>query len=144
MKYIDIKEIKDGDEFDFGEIVITEEEAIEFAQRFDPIYLHVDPQKAQKGPFGRIILSGPHPFVVFHKKKWVPMFGDSVIGGIEISSWKYYKPIFPNTLIKCKCKVEYVKKDDKKNQVLICWRYTIYDFEGDLCQVAYFLILHML
>jgi len=39
---------------------MTESEIIEFARRFDPQYMHVDPEKAREGRFGGIIASGWH------------------------------------------------------------------------------------
>ena len=44
----------------FGPIPITEAEIIEFALRYDPQPIHVDPVAAAAGPFGGLIASGWH------------------------------------------------------------------------------------
>ena len=44
-----------GGMYEFGNITLNEPEIIEFAQRFDPQDMHVDPQKAREGRFGGII-----------------------------------------------------------------------------------------
>jgi acyl dehydratase len=44
----------------FGEIVVTEGEIVEFARRYDPQSMHVDPVSAAQGPFGGLIASGWH------------------------------------------------------------------------------------
>jgi acyl dehydratase len=49
-----------GRVYEFGSITLTEPEIIEFALRFDPQDMHVDPEKAAQGRFGGIIASGWH------------------------------------------------------------------------------------
>ena len=49
-----------GSVHEFGATPVTEEEVIDFAQRFDPQSFHVDPEKAKKSIFGSIIASGWH------------------------------------------------------------------------------------
>ena len=43
---------------EFGDIVVDVAEIIEFASRYDPQAIHVDPGAAATGPFGGIIASG--------------------------------------------------------------------------------------
>jgi acyl dehydratase len=45
---------------EFGEIVVTEEEIVEFASRYDPQTMHLDPEVAARGPMGGLIASGWH------------------------------------------------------------------------------------
>ena len=45
---------------EFGDIAVTAEEIIEFAGRYDPQTMHVDPAAAARGPFGGLIASGWH------------------------------------------------------------------------------------
>ncbi|MEQ1948506.1 MAG: MaoC family dehydratase [Bryobacteraceae bacterium] len=49
-----------GDVYEFGSVVMTAPEIIEFAQRYDPQDMHVDPAKAAQGRFGGLIASGWH------------------------------------------------------------------------------------
>lgn len=49
-----------GSVFEFGQISLTAEEIIDFARRFDPQYIHTDPEAAARGPFGGLIASGWH------------------------------------------------------------------------------------
>jgi acyl dehydratase len=44
----------------FGPIHIDEAEVIEFARRYDPQPIHIDPAAAALGPFGGLIASGWH------------------------------------------------------------------------------------
>jgi acyl dehydratase len=45
---------------EFGEVRVTERDIVEFARRFDPQEMHVDPQIAARGAFGGLIASGWH------------------------------------------------------------------------------------
>ena len=49
-----------GSVYEFGSVVIEEQDIFDFAGRYDPQPFHVDPEKARKGPFGGIIASGWH------------------------------------------------------------------------------------
>lgn len=45
---------------EFGDIAVTAQEIVEFARRYDPQSMHVDPVAAAQGPFGGLIASGWH------------------------------------------------------------------------------------
>ena len=49
-----------GSVYEYGSITVTEPEIIEFAKRFDPQSMHIDPQQAAQGRYGGIIASGWH------------------------------------------------------------------------------------
>ena len=46
--------------YEYGSVVVTQEEIIGFASRYDPQSFHVDPVAAKQGPFGGLIASGWH------------------------------------------------------------------------------------
>ena len=45
---------------EFGEVVVTADEIVAFARRYDPQAMHVDPAAAAHGAFGGLIASGWH------------------------------------------------------------------------------------
>ncbi|TYB48463.1 MaoC family dehydratase [Actinomadura chibensis] len=49
-----------GATYEYGHVTLTEAEIVEFARRFDPQPIHIDPGFAATGPFGGIIASGWH------------------------------------------------------------------------------------
>ena len=49
-----------GAVYEFGSIGVSEAEIIEFASRFDPQDMHLDPDAAARGRFGGLIASGWH------------------------------------------------------------------------------------
>ena len=49
-----------GSVYEFGSIVVREEDMLDFARRYDPQAFHMDPEKAKGSPFGGLIASGWH------------------------------------------------------------------------------------
>ncbi len=49
-----------GPVYEYGPVSVSEAEIIRFAEKFDPQYIHIDPQKSLRGPFGGLISSGWH------------------------------------------------------------------------------------
>ena len=49
-----------GTVFECGHIPVSEAEIVEFARRFDPQDMHVDPEAAARGRFGGLVASGWH------------------------------------------------------------------------------------
>jgi acyl dehydratase len=47
-----------GAVYEYGSIVVTEAEIIDFARRYDPQDIHIDPDAAAHGNFGGLIASG--------------------------------------------------------------------------------------
>jgi acyl dehydratase len=51
--------------YEYGTVVMTEDEMLDFARRFDPQPIHIDRAYAATGPFGGLIASGWHTASVF-------------------------------------------------------------------------------
>ena len=49
-----------GASYDYGYVEVSEADILEFATRWDPQPIHVDPEWARTGPFGGLIASGWH------------------------------------------------------------------------------------
>lgn len=49
-----------GSVYEFGSILVTEKDILDFGQKFDPQAFHVDQDKAKKSQFGGLIASGWH------------------------------------------------------------------------------------
>ena len=50
----------EGSTFEYGAISLTANEIVEFARRYDPQPIHIDPEYAARGPFAGLIASGWH------------------------------------------------------------------------------------
>lgn len=91
------------DEFNVGDCFQTEpytvekEEIIEFAERYDPQYFHVDEEKAASGPYGGLIASGLHTLAGVWSK-WVELdvVGEDAIGGAGMEQLNWLVPVKPD------------------------------------------------
>jgi hypothetical protein len=54
------EDYKPGGVYEYGSATLTADELVDFAMRFDPQPIHIDPVYAAAGPFGGLIASGWH------------------------------------------------------------------------------------
>ena len=52
------EDYRTGESLEFGDYLITADEIVEFASRYDPQTFHLDAEAAAQGPFGGLIASG--------------------------------------------------------------------------------------
>jgi len=55
-----LDDLHPGQEMQFGSLVMTEAEILDFANRYDPQPFHTDPERAKSSIFGGLIASGLH------------------------------------------------------------------------------------
>ncbi|WP_255198481.1 MaoC/PaaZ C-terminal domain-containing protein [Halorarius litoreus] len=53
-----------GETIDCGTTTVTAEEIVAFAERYDPLGIHTDPDAAAASPFGGLVASGIHTFAL--------------------------------------------------------------------------------
>jgi acyl dehydratase len=95
MKYYE--DYERGETKQLGSFSLTEEEIVEFAEKYDPLWLHVDEERIEKeSPFGGLIASGWHSLMSCHR---LLVEGDeeeiAALGspGVEEVSWRL--PVYP-------------------------------------------------
>lgn len=81
--------------FEFGDIEVTADEIIDFARRFDPQQMHIDPEAAARGEFGGLIASGWHTAGLMMR-----LFADHYLpkGGLAspgIDELRWVRPVRP-------------------------------------------------
>jgi acyl dehydratase len=57
-----LDELSPGMSFDLGGFVLTRDEVLDFARKFDPQPFHLDDEAAKASLFGRLVASGLHTF----------------------------------------------------------------------------------
>jgi acyl dehydratase len=101
--------------YEFGSIVATEEEIIEFARRYDPQLFHVDPVAARKSEFGGLIASGWHTaalamrLLVDHYISHVASMGSPGAGEV-----RWLKPVRPGDELSIRVKVLEARRSKSK------------------------------
>lgn len=85
-----------GAVYTYGPILVTEEEVIDFATRYDPQPMHVDRDWAATGPFGGVIASGWQTvglMMRLYVDNYLSSVASMVSPGVEKISWR--RPVRP-------------------------------------------------
>ena len=94
------EDISIGEKIRTGTFDLTAEAIHEFASVYDPQFIHIDPEKAQTGPFGDIIASGWQTLSASMRLMALEKpFGDNPLIGMRIDELKFAKPVFPGTTV---------------------------------------------
>lgn len=91
---------------EFGSATVSEEEILEFAARFDPQPIHIDPEYAKTGPFEGLIASGWHTASLFMR-----MFADHYLSKVAslaspgIDELRWTAPVRPGDTLRVRATV---------------------------------------
>ena len=95
-----------GAVFEYGQIPVTEAEIVEFARRFDPQDMHVDPEAAARGRFGGLIASGWHTAAMMMR-----LFADNFLSKVAslaspgIDELRWLQPVRPGDVLRIRVTV---------------------------------------
>ncbi len=114
-KYFEDFEV--GLTFESEPTLITKEEIIDFASKYDPQSFHLDEAAAIKGPFGKLTSSG---FMTLGKS-FTQIFKTGVFDGTSMGAWgidkiRWIKPVYPGDILKTKIEVLETKRSTKNPQ----------------------------
>ncbi len=139
---IQAKDFHEGLKLTFEPFTLSKAEIIEFAKQFDPLIFHIDEEAAKKTHFKGLISSGPHIFTLKHRTQWIPIFGHSVIAGMEVNNWKFLKPVYPDQTIYGSVLIESIKKNPEKQYSVVKWRYEFKDVKQEMVQSLEMVVMH--
>jgi acyl dehydratase len=99
----------------FGPIRVEQEEIIDFARRFDPQPMHLDPEAAEKSSFGGLIASGWHTACLM-MKLFVEHFLSSVasLGSPGVDELRWIRPVRPGDDLSIRVKVLETRRSRSK------------------------------
>jgi acyl dehydratase len=92
----------EGAVFEYGSVTVDAAEIIEFARRFDPQPMHVDPEAAARGPFGGLIASGWHTAGLMMRlfvEHFLPR-GAASLGAPAIDELRWPRPVRPGDVLR--------------------------------------------
>ena len=128
--------------FDFGFMTISEQEIMDFANLFDPLDFHTNKEAAEKSMFGGLITSGPHVFFLFYKTHFVPLFKNTILAGVEVNNWKFFKPIYANVKVFCKVAITEMNVNTEKKRATVKWHFEFTNEQGEFFQVLDMTVMH--
>lgn len=123
-----------GSVLEYGAITVTEEDMIEFAERFDPQPFHVDADAAAEGPFGGLIASGWHTasvmmrLVADHYLSKVASLGSP---GVDELRWT--RPVRPGDSLRVRVSIMEARRSrSKPDRGVVRSRVEIVNQRGDV------------
>ena len=112
-----------GDRTQLGSYTITLEEIIDFAEKWDPQFIHTDVERAAKeGFFGGIIASGIQTLAIFQRLS-VQSIAQSlkVIGGAGIKDLQFRRPVFPGDTLTGTLTLTDIHHEPERNRALMVY-----------------------
>ena len=104
-----------GDGWTSREITLTEAEMIDYARKFDPQPMHVDPEAAAAGPHGAIIASGwmiaALTLTLFIEDGG---YGDTPVLGLGNDELRWSKPVRPGDTLTVRREIVELRRSGSK------------------------------
>jgi acyl dehydratase len=110
--------------------VVTRDEILDFARRYDCQPLHVDQEGARQGPFGDIIASGFMTLAVAWQL-WLDLGfqGPDGRGGIAMDNVRWPHPLMPDATVRASVRIT-EHRVTSKGYGLVTWHIELHDEEG--------------
>jgi acyl dehydratase len=122
-----------GETWTSREVTITEADIVEFARRYDPQPMHMDPAAAAKGPHGTVIASGWH-IAALTLKVFVEAggYGDTPVLGLGNDELRWNKVVRPGDRLTVKREVVELRRS-RSNPMngLVRTRITVVNQNGE-------------
>jgi len=113
------------DQFELGQTYITESKTVtrddifRFAQEYDPLYLHLDDERAEASRFGGIIASGIQVLAITTRLLvGLDLYSDDVIAGTGMDQVRFCRPVYPGDTLQATIRiVDKIAKDESAGKV---------------------------
>jgi acyl dehydratase len=130
MRYFEDYRI--GEQTDIGNHLVTKEEIIEFASKWDPQPIHIDENAAKSSIFGGIIAAGCHLVAIAIRLISLSDIGASVIAAAGWDEVRFLNPVRPGDRLSLKVEcVEAKPCKSKPDRGIIRDRFTLANQRGD-------------
>ncbi len=101
------EDMNPGASWRFGSYPVTSGEIVEFAKRYDPLPMHIDPEHARETPLGVFCASGVHTLGMTQKLLCDNLYGrTALIAGGEIRDFLMRRPVVPGDVLCVHAQVE--------------------------------------
>lgn len=125
MRYY-VEDFGVGQRFTSPAFQVTEKEIIEFAEKYDPQYYHVNAEAARNSPFGGLICCGSQSVALCWKLAYqTGMFDDLVIAGIGLDEIRWLKPVRPGDTVR----VEFFLLESRHSRTHPDWAISKFQYE---------------
>ncbi len=128
--------------FPFRTYPVEQAEIIEFAERFDPLFIHVDPVAAANGPFGGVIASGLHTMAIYQRliveAMWSQVAG---VAGRRIET-EFLRPVRAGMALTGQAEIAAVVHRPERSDAVVTVRSQITDGTKQVLSVILDAVIH--
>ena len=121
-----------GQQLEAGPYIVTQQEIVDFAGRYDPQWFHIDAEASADGPFGGLIASGWHSCAIAMR-----LVVDKVLEGSEsyaspgLKYLKWLHPLRPGDSVTLSMTVLDVRRSGKRPDLgILEWRWQLRNQES--------------
>lgn len=94
------EDVSVGSPVTLGEVSVTEQEIVAFAERYDPQPFHVDPDAAAESPFGAVVASGWHTAALCMRVLVEEYLNDTAaLGAVGVDELRWPTPLRPGDTV---------------------------------------------
>ena len=124
-------EIKAGMVISVGRRSLSEQEIIEFAQRYDPQWFHTDPERAAASRWQGLIASGWHTCSIAMQLLVTHLLADSEsIGSPGLEQVKWPNPLRPGEEVELTVEVLQTRVSSSGKMGIVRWRWLLTTLSG--------------
>lgn len=122
-----------GETIELGSVVVTEQEILDFARRFDPQTFHTDPVAARESPFGGLIASGWHTCSLYMRLLYDGMLADAASqGSTGMEELRWLVPVRPGDTLTARYHVlDAQRSSTKPHRGTVTFRAELVNQHGD-------------
>jgi acyl dehydratase len=101
-----LEDLAVGERHSSGEFVLTEEESLAFAMRYDPQPMHIDRQAAERGPLKGLTASGWQTTAIAMRLMIeANLFGNTPVLGLGVDELRWPGPVRPGDTVRLETEV---------------------------------------
>lgn len=121
-----------GQRFEAGDYLMTREEIVEFASRFDARPFHVDEKVAEASIFGGLVASGIHTFAAWNNLRLRSERGLRMLAGLGVDKLRYAAPVRPGDRLSLvgEC-IEKTPSESKPDRGVMRFRHDLVNQHGE-------------
>jgi acyl dehydratase len=131
-----------GQRFPFRNYLLEESEIIDFARRYDPLFIHMDPAAAAEGPFGGLIASGLQTLAIYQRlvveAMWTHVAG---VAGAGIES-RFLRPVRPGMTLTGYAEIAALVHRPERNNAVVTVKSQITDGTRQVLSVSLDAVIH--
>lgn len=108
------EDLSEGDVLEFGTYDVTEDEIVSFAERYDPQWFHVDPDRArEESHFGDVAASGWHTCAMAMRLVVDGHYSDAAgLGAVGIEELRWPNPTVPGDSLSVRVEVVSTRRSE--------------------------------